>query len=225
MLFRSERLLRDNEHSRQQERARRTVGSTLRSSTPPPVLGREHSNIQTDEYLEELTDRPVEVDSETQTHPLLNRPSSPLFVPAKIGYDKATQIADGDLFDFDLEVEPLLEVLVGKSVQMAMTELMEEEELNAIREQQAKFETRRNAELAEVQRLEAEARRKQSEKERRLKQETERQKARQELEEKVAARGFAKSYLAEMRNVVFDNLHQTGYFYDPVRKEVRYCFR
>lgn len=176
--------------------------------------------MQTDDYLEELTDRPIEVDSETQTHPLLNRPPSPLFVPAKIGYDKATQIADGDLFDFDLEVEPLLEVLVGKSIQMAMMELMEEEELEAIRAQQAKFEEQRNAELAEVQRLEAEARRKHVEKENRLQQEQARKAARQQLEEKIAARGFAKQYLLEMHSRVFDNLHEAGYFYDPVRKEV-----
>lgn len=216
----AERLMRETEHNRRQERIRRKTQGTLRSSTPPPVSGRMHMTMQTDDYLEELTDRPIEVDSETQTHPLLNRPPSPLFVPAKIGCDKATQIADGDLFDFDLEVEPLLEVLVGKSIQMAVMELMEEEELEAIRRQQAKFEEQRNTELAEVQRLEAEARRKQIEKENRLRQEQARQAARQQLEEKIAARGFAKQYLTEMHNKVFDNLHDAGYFYDPVLKEV-----
>lgn len=33
-----------------------------------------------------------------------------------LGIDIETQIENGDLFDFDLEVEPILEVLVGKTI-------------------------------------------------------------------------------------------------------------
>ena len=40
------------------------------------------------------------------------------------------------LFDFDLEVRPLLEVLVGKTVEQALLEVMEEEELASLRRQQ-----------------------------------------------------------------------------------------
>lgn len=43
-----------------------------------------------------------------------------------------TQIQPGDLFDFDLEVEPILEVLVGKTLHVAMLELMQEEELEVV---------------------------------------------------------------------------------------------
>ena len=59
----------------------------------------------------------------------MDRPASPLFVRAKTGVDVVTQILPGDLFDFDLEVEPVLEVLVGKTIHVAMLELMQEEEL------------------------------------------------------------------------------------------------
>lgn len=40
------------------------------------------------------------------------------------------------LFDFDLEVRPILEVLVGKTVEQALLEVMEEEELANLRMQQ-----------------------------------------------------------------------------------------
>ena len=40
------------------------------------------------------------------------------------------------LFHFDLEVQPILEVLVGKTVEQALLEVMEEEELAALRAQQ-----------------------------------------------------------------------------------------
>jgi hypothetical protein len=47
----------------------------------------------------------------------MDRPPTPLFIPMKIGVDVETQIAAGDLFDFNFEVEPILEVLVGKTLE------------------------------------------------------------------------------------------------------------
>lgn len=68
------------------------------------------------------------------------------------------------MFDFDREVCPILEVLVGKTVEQALLEVMEEEELAALREQQRIFEGNRNAELVETQRLEEQERRHREEK-------------------------------------------------------------
>lgn len=58
------------------------------------------------------------------------------------------------LFDFDSEVEPILEVLVGKTVEHALTEVLEEEELEGLRAQQRRFRELRASEEAELQRLE-----------------------------------------------------------------------
>lgn len=195
-----------------------------RLPTPPPVEGRTHMDIQTDDFLEELTDRPVEMDAETQTLAFMDRPPDPLFIVAKTGYDVETQILPGDLFNFDLEVQPILEVLVGKTLHVAMLELMQEEELDAIRSQQEQFEDVRNIELAEVQRLEAEVRRKTQEKEKRISQELKRLADRKELEEKIAARAFSQQYLSSLHVGVFDTLTEQGFFYDPVKKEVEETF-
>lgn len=203
---------------------RRGMGGTRRSSTPPPVPGRSHMDIQTDDVLEELTDKPVELDMETQTPAVNDRPPSPLFVRAKIGHDMETQILPGDLFNFDMEVAPILEVLVGKTLHVSMLEIMQEEELSAIALQQSEFETIRNIELAEVQRLEAELKRKAQEKERRLEQESKRKLARRALEEKIAARSFSQSYLGSLHTGVFDTLIAEGFLYDPVRKEIEDLF-
>lgn len=40
------------------------------------------------------------------------------------------------LFDFDLEVQPILEVLVGKTIEQSLLEVMEEEELASLGTQQ-----------------------------------------------------------------------------------------
>jgi hypothetical protein len=54
-------------------------------------------DVQTELYLEELSDRVEEADVEVQTDAFLDRPPSPMFVPAKTGVDIQTQIIDGDV--------------------------------------------------------------------------------------------------------------------------------
>jgi len=63
------------------------------------------------------------------------------------------------LFDFDAEVRPILEVLVGKTLEQSLLEVLAEEELADLRQQQRMFEELRNAEMAEQQRLEEQDRR------------------------------------------------------------------
>jgi radial spoke head protein 3 len=84
-------------------------------------------------YLEELSDKVPEAIAQTQTDNFLNRAPSPLYIPQKCGVDVATQIIEGDLFDFDFEVKPILELLVGKTLEQALMEVNEEEELATIR--------------------------------------------------------------------------------------------
>lgn len=48
-------------------------------------------------YLEELSDRIEEVSVECQTDMFLDKPDTPLFIPAKTGRDAATQIEEGEV--------------------------------------------------------------------------------------------------------------------------------
>jgi hypothetical protein len=45
------------------------------------------------------------------------KPPTPKYVPKKTGINKDTQIEDYDLFDYDREVQPILNVLLTKSVE------------------------------------------------------------------------------------------------------------
>merc|ERR1712196_333193 len=116
--------------------------------------------------------------------------------------------------------EPILDVLVGKTLEQSMMEVMEEEELAELRAHQEEFVQLRNAELAETQRMEEAERRKFEEKERRLKQERERLQREQVLKDKVAAAAFAKNYMSGIESSVLDRLAKMAYFYDPVEREV-----
>lgn len=212
------------ERRRREKMKRLRMGNIVRPGTPEAVAGRKHTEVQTGLYLEELTDKVPESNAETQTESFLDRPPSPLFMPAKIGLDVATQVLPGELFDFSLEVEPILEVLVGKTLEQSMMEVLEEEELSNIRAHQAEFEQIRNAELAEVQRLEAEAFRKYEEKERRVNQEEKRVSRETALNDKISARSFAKNYLSDLHDNVFNKLLDTGHFFDPLAREVEVDF-
>jgi hypothetical protein len=208
------------ERKAQQQRSLKRPKLPPKPDTPEPTEGRKHIDVQTEQYLEELTDRPVEVDIDTQTDAFMDQLPAPIFIPMKTGVDVETQIYEGDLFDFDTEVEPILEVLVGKTLEQSMMEVMEEEELHNMRAHQEHFEQIRNAELAETQRLEEAEKRRSQEKERRVQQEKERVAREAQVTEKVAARSFTKGFLAELQSSVVNNLQDAGFFYDPLEAEV-----
>lgn len=212
------------QEARKRALARRRAKEQARRHTPEPVEGRKHIPVQTELYLEELSDRVEEVDVDVQTDAFLDRPPSPMFIPAKTGVDAETQILEGDLFDFLIEVKPILEVLVGKTIEQSLIEVMEEEELAELRKQQREFEELRNAEKVEQQRLEEQERRLREEKHRRMKQAADVLRLEKETAEKLAAKAFAKSYLADLVPSVFNNLRENGYFYDPVQRDLETGF-
>mmetsp|Transcript_20385 Transcript_20385/g.43476 ORF Transcript_20385/g.43476 Transcript_20385/m.43476 type:complete len:483 (-) Transcript_20385:359-1807(-) len=201
----------------QRRRLLRANQPKKRASTPEPVAGRKHMDIQTDSYLEELTERTVEFEAETQTDFLLDRPPSPLFMPAKIGVDVDTQIEEGELFDFDVECEPILEVLVGKTLEQSMMEVLEEEELESLRRHQEDFEQRRNAELLEVQRMEAAEKRRADETERRLMQQAAQKQLDLMVMRKVVSKSVASAHLSSVMDQTLAHLFDAGIFADSVQ--------
>jgi hypothetical protein len=208
----------------QRRRLMRASKVNKRSSTPEPVVGRKHMDIQTDKYLEELTERTVEFEAETQTDFLLDRPPSPLFMPAKIGVDIETQIEDGELFDFDVECEPVLEVLVGKTLEQSMMEVLEEEELESLKRHQEDFEKRRNAELLEVQRMEAAEKRRHDEMVRRVQQQKTQREQDLTMMRKVLSRSIASAHLSSLKDRVLGHLSDAGVFTDTMELAVENKF-
>ena len=77
-------------------RARRIKCAEAAKLKEPPEA-RDDAQVQTELYLEELIDHIDEFDVGCQTDELLDRPVTPLYVPAKTGIDVATQIYEGDV--------------------------------------------------------------------------------------------------------------------------------
>jgi radial spoke head protein 3 len=192
-------------------------------SLPGQRNKKRNSSVQSQQIiLEELVDRPIEVDIDGTSQNLPTRPKSPIFITSKVGTDVATQIESGDLFDFDIEVEPLLEVLVGRTIHVSRLELIQEEENEKIAAAEREFEIIRNIELTELQRLQTEMKRKELEKERRKVQEEKRRREREEQEQRVVARDISRNYLVSVHENLLNELQQEeGGVYDPIRLEIQ----
>lgn len=155
-------------HRRQQLRTQFTLRKKRGLiGSPPPVKGRRHETVQTEQYLEELLARPIEQNVECQTELFLNPVPPAPFVPTKNGIDASTHIEEGDLFDFDVEVEPILDTLINMTVKLAVEEVVHEEQMADLRREKERYLALREAEMAELRRLEANEIRLTSEKQRR----------------------------------------------------------
>ncbi|XP_044749382.1 radial spoke head protein 3 homolog [Coccinella septempunctata] len=210
--------------ARKKARTQNVKAAELRLGSPPAIKGRKHEPVQTDQFLEEIFITPPVTEMCTQTELFLDRPVSPFYVPAKTGIDAETQIYPGDLFDFDMEVQPILEVLVGKTVEQALIEVLEEEELAALKEQQRKFLEIRAAEACEAQRLIEKERRLQREKERRIKDYEEGIKVQKEMEERIAASVLMQGYLADLLPSVLEGLESEGVLLDNIKQDIDNTF-
>ena len=65
------------------------------ASTPAPVDGRQHVDVQTEALYEDISDAFPVADGATQTDAFFDRPPTPLFIPRKSGVDVDTQIYPG----------------------------------------------------------------------------------------------------------------------------------
>lgn len=63
------------------------------------------------------------------------------YIPDEEGQEKEIQVGndDPDLFDFNLEVEPILQVLVGKCLEQARIEVIETHENQVLSAHNAKY--------------------------------------------------------------------------------------
>lgn len=128
--------LSKNELSKSQGLATTRKGPPESDQQPRPtytfvVKPFSNDEIDVSKYLVQQTDfRPQKKALDTQTDDFISRPDTPEYVPAKIGYDVGTQVEDvRELFDFDKEVIPIVEVVVQKTIDQALFELSSEEEL------------------------------------------------------------------------------------------------
>lgn len=125
----------------------------------------------------------------------VDRPPTPEFIPNPSGVDKETQIGDLELFDFELEAEPILEVLVGKAIEQGRIEAIEEWERAELLRHKEEYADVREAELLEAQRLESIYNRSVEENRRRQLQQEARKQLKIHTQQKLLARLISRNAL------------------------------
>lgn len=142
----------------------------------------------------------------------VDKPPKAIFIPNPKGDLKQTQIFDDDpdLFDFENEVEPILQVLVGKSIEHARIEVIEEYEAHELAKHKKKFFQLKEAELMETQRLEEGRFRKNDEVDRRNLQLRTAKNTLVAAEKKIIARVFAKGFLSRFKRDTMQALVDLG---------------
>ena len=157
--------------------------------------------------------KPIEIKEKVEDSPYFfeDRPNTPKYIPLPKGKDEATQIIDGELFDFEMEVKPILEVLVGRSVIQAQYELIEEYEREEYLKHKKNYERKREFELNKLQRVEAKYIRQEEEKQRRFKQKEQRKINDIIMQKKLMANVFSKNFLKNLKGNTFRHLQERGF--------------
>jgi radial spoke head protein 3 len=171
-------------------------------------------------------DTRVEVHVESQTDAFDELPPPAPYIPKKTGVDVSTQIEVQDnLFKFDLEVAPILEVLVGKTLEQSLLEVQEEEELLNLKERKEKLQQDKREEVERMNAMEKAEQKKWEEKETYRLAERDRVEREQVLEQKVWASYMSKTLVdTPFVNNLFTELERKGIFKDPVRRSVEEQF-
>jgi hypothetical protein len=188
--------------------------------TPEAPSGKQNIDIQTDQFVTELTDKAPCYDISSQTNFNIPTVETPWAMPQIKGVSKKTLVEDNELFLFDDEVEPLLSVLCGKTLECARMEVLEEEELAEMKRKQAQLENLNKLENSDIKRLEEEEafRLKTHEAKKNLQRQ---KKATQKLaHEKLVSRTIAKTYTSTFKENVYRQLSDVGFFYNKFHEVV-----
>lgn len=150
--------------------------------------------------------------ADTQDYDFTHNLQTNNFVKQKTGKDVSTQIEDGDLFCFDIDVEPLLTVVTNKILEQALLEITEEQEIKNLRETKLKYWKKNHDEKARVKKIELEEinRKKEIENMKKIKMIDKTNKI--YSQQKLLARVSAKTYLSKLRDNTFNVLKQNNMF-------------
>eukprot|EP00771_Trimastix_marina_P001214 gnl/Trimastix_PCT/2268.p2 GENE.gnl/Trimastix_PCT/2268~~gnl/Trimastix_PCT/2268.p2 ORF type:complete len:367 (+),score=95.04 gnl/Trimastix_PCT/2268:93-1103(+) len=154
----------------------------------------------------------------------LPRPPTPPYIPPPYGIDKSIQVDADEIFDFEVDVLPFLEVLVGHALAQSVAEIEEEDEMNLLKHKREEFGQLRTAEISETQRFEYTKTRLIKERQRREDQALEHQAREEAKKEDFLAYETARSTSKAAQHVAENHLHSECVYTDPVRDTVELGF-
>ena len=154
--------------------------------------------------------KPISFEVGIQTEKLPKRPVSPCPWPEKKGIDTETQIDDGDLFNFDVEVAPLVQVIVSKTLEDSRREVLEEEEMKNIQFQMEKFKLKEKEENDKIKMMENDEKKRFNERLNKKKEKENKILITKMFQQKLITRKIAKQYVNNLIQNSYKNLEKRG---------------
>ena len=136
------------------------------------------------------------------------------FLPQKLGKDVGTQIMDNDLFDFDRDVQPLLTVIVGKTLEQSLLELEQEEEIENLREAKLMYSKKKNDDSKRIKNLEDKEIQKKYNNDAKKEHRKQLRDRRKKTQKELLSRVISKTYLRDLVKNSYNDLIYRGHFRD-----------
>ena len=168
--------------------------------------------ICTQKVISTVRPTPITFEEIIQTDPLPEPPQPLLIWQGKTGEDKGCQIEDGDLFNFDEEVQPLVHIIVSKTLEESRREVLEEEELRHIKEQQDKYKKLNDMNINRIKSIEDKEKKRFEEHNRKKELKLNKIKLTKLFQKKLQSRMKAKQYILKLKQDCFESLGQQKVF-------------
>jgi len=168
--------------------------------------------MQSDVFTEPPKEEIYVLEKDSRTGEMIYVEKKPLNKRQKTGKDASTQILDGDLFNFDRDVEPILTVLLGKIREQTDLELREEEEINRLRADKANFLKKILEERLRLGKIEEEEICKKKENDLNKKAKLADKNLKIVIQKKFISRLYAKNLLTNIAPTSFKALEKKGVF-------------
>lgn len=141
-------------------------------------------------------------------------------MPRLMGVSKKTLVEDNELFLFEDEVEPILSVLCGKTLEVARMEVLQEEEIFEMKRQQTNFQNLQETENDEIRKMEELEEKKLAAYEAKKSLEKSRRDAKKIAHQKVVCRALSKQFNRDIKLKSFVYLKDVGYFSDRFKEQI-----
>ena len=188
-----------------------------------PKPERVHEGIDIFKNLIEEEKKVVTVDLGIQSDEIVydENENEENFLPQKLGKDVGTQILDDDLFDFDRDVQPLLTVIVGKTLEQSMLEIEQEEEIQNLREAKLMYSKKKNEDKKRIKNLEDREIQKKYNNDAKKEHRNQIREGRKKTQKELISRVISKTYLRDLIKNSYKDLIYRGQFRDYTSSAVK----
>ena len=177
-----------------------------------PRPERVHQGIDIYKNLVEEEKKIVTADLGIQSDEIDYIEKEKVFFPQKLGKDISTQILDGELFSFDRDVQPLLTVVVGKTLEQSLLEIEQEDEIASLREAKLMYSKKKDDENIRIKNLEDREIQKKYNNDAKKEHRKEMREKRKKTQKELISRVMSKTYLRDLLKNSYNDLIYRGQF-------------